>query len=237
MRRREFLRSSAGFAVLIPLGASAQGLRPGKLVRIGILMAEPFQPLQSLRQELHSLNYVEGQNLRLDYRFAGQADDQYPALANELAALNVDLIVTFGTPATLAAKRATATIPIVIGGIGEAVSTGVVSNLARPGGNITGFTSLSFDLESRRLELLKELVPYLSRLGVLASATNPYSAASVPRVQRDGEALGLTVNVVTVQDKDDLESGLYRLARARPDAVFVVSDALLYSRSKQTAEF
>jgi putative tryptophan/tyrosine transport system substrate-binding protein len=215
----------------------AQAQPPGKLVRIGVLMAEPFQPLQSLRQELHRLGYVEGQNLRFEYRFAEHRDDQYPALANELAALGVDLIVTFGTPATLAAKHATKTIPIVIGGIAEAVGTGVVSNLARPGENVTGFTSLGFDLESKRLELLKELVPHLSRLGVLASATNPYSASTVPRVQRDGEALGLTVNVVTVQDKDDLESGLYRLARARPDAVFVVSDALLYSMSKQTAEF
>jgi putative ABC transport system substrate-binding protein len=215
----------------------AQAQPPGKLVRIGVLMAEPFQPLQSLRQELHRLGYVEGQNLRFEYRFAEHRDDQYPALANELAALGVDLIVTFGTPATLAAKHATKTIPIVIGGIAEAVGTGVVSNLARPGENVTGFTSLGFDLESKRLELLKELVPHLSRLGVLASATNPYSASTVPRVQRDGEALGLTVNVVTVQDKDDLESGLHRLARARPDAVFVVSDALLYSRSKQTAEF
>jgi putative ABC transport system substrate-binding protein len=233
MRRREFIAS----LLLAAMMEHAQAQSPGKLVRIGVLMAEPFQPLQSLRQELHRLGYVEGQNLRFEYRFAEHRDDQYPALANELAALGVDLIVTFGTPATLAAKHATKTIPIVIGGIAEAVGTGVVSNLARPGENVTGFTSLGFDLESKRLELLKELVPHLSRLDVLASATNPYSASTVPRVQREGEALGLTVNVVTVQDKDDLESGLHRLARARPDAVFVVSDALLYSRSKQTAEF
>jgi len=233
MRRREFIAS----LLLTAMMEHAQAQPPGKLVRIGVLMAEPFQPLQSLRQELHRLGYVEGQTLRFEYRFAEHRDDQYPALANELAALGVDLIVTFGTPATLAAKHATKTIPVVIGGIAEAVGTGVVSNLARPGENVTGFTSLGFDLESKRLELLKELVPHLSRLGVLASATNPYSASTVPRVQRDGEALGLTVNVVTVQDKDDIESGLHRLARARPDAVFVVSDALLYSRSKQTAEF
>jgi putative ABC transport system substrate-binding protein len=233
MRRREFMTS----LLLAAMMEHLQAQPPGKLVRIGVLMAEPFQPLQSLRQELHRLGYVEGQNLRFEYRFAEHRDDQYPALANELAALGVDLIVTFGTPATLAAKHATKTIPIVIGGIAEAVGTGVVSNLARPGENVTGFTSLGFDLESKRLELLKELVPHLSRLDVLASATNPYSASTVPRVQREGEALGLTVNVVTVQDKDDLESGLHRLARARPDAVFVVSDALLYSRSKQTAEF
>jgi ABC-type uncharacterized transport system substrate-binding protein len=233
MRRREFIAS----LLLTAMMEHARAQPPGKLVRIGVLMAEPFQPLQSLQQELHRLGYVEGQTLRFEYRFAEHRDDQYPALANELAALGVDLIVTFGTPATLAAKHATKTIPIVIGGIAEAVRTGVVSNLARPGENVTGFTSLGFDLESKRLELLKELVPHLSRLGVLASATNPYSTSTVPRVQRDGEALGLTVNVVTVQDKDDLESGLHRLARARPDAVFVVSDALLYSRSKQTAEF
>jgi len=233
MRRREFLVILLLTAVI----EHAQAQQPGKLLRIGILMAEPFQPLHSLRQELHRLGYVEGQNVRFDQRFAGQGDEQYPALANELVALGVDLIVTFGTPATLAAKRATATIPIVIGGIAETVNTGVVSNLARPGGNITGFTSLGFDLESRRLELLKELVPHLSRLGVLASATNPYSATTVPRVQRDAEALGLTVKLVAVQDKNDLEAGLDRLAQARPDAVFVISDALLYTMPKRTAEF
>ena len=233
MKRREFL---AGL-LLTAMMEHAQAQPPGKLVRIGVLMAEPFQPLQGLRQELHRLGYVEGQNLRFDYRFAGQGDDQYPALANELVTLGVDLVVTFGTPATLAAKRATSTIPIVIGGIAEAVSTGVVPNLARPGGNITGFTSLGFDLESKRLELLKELVPHLSRLGVLASATNPYSAASVRRVQRDAEALGLTVKLVAVQDKENLETGLVRLAQARPDAVFVISDALLYTMPKRTAEF
>src|SRR5918994_3679494 len=233
MRRREFIAS----LLLTAMTEHAKAQPPGKLVRIGVLMAEPFHPLQSLRQELHRLGYVEGQNLRFDYRFAGHGDDQYPALANELVALGVDLIVTFGTPATLAAKRATATIPIVIGGIAEAVSTGVVSNLARPGGNITGFTSLGFDLESKRLELLKELVPHLSRLGVLASGTNPLSAATVPRVQRYAEALGLTVELVAVQDKENLETGLVRLAQARPDAVFVISDALLYTMPKRTAEF
>src|SRR5215212_11635788 len=113
--RRDFL---AGL-LLTAMMEHPQAQSSGKLVRIGVLMAEPFQPLQSLRQELHRLGYVEGQNLRFDYRFAGQGDDQYPALANELAALHVDLIVTFGTPATLAAKRATATIPIVIGGVAE----------------------------------------------------------------------------------------------------------------------
>ncbi len=233
MRRREFI---AG-VLLTGMIRHVQAQPSGKLVRIGVLMAEPFQPLQSLRQELHRLGYVEGRNLRFEYRFAEHGDDQYPALASELVALGVDLIVTFGTPATLAAKRATATIPIVIGGIAEALSTGVVSNLARPGGNITGFTSLSFDLESKRLELLKEIVPRLSRLGVLASATNPYTSAFIPRMRSHAEALGLTVEFVTVRDKDDLEAGLHRLAGARPDAAFVVTDALLYSRSKQIAAF
>ena len=96
---------------------------------------------------------------------------------------------------------------------------------------------MSFELEGKRLELLKELVPRLSRLGMLANATNPYSAATVPRVRHDAEALGVSVELVAVQDKDDLEAGLHRLARARPDAVFVVADALLYTRPKQIAEF
>ena len=233
MRRRDFI---AGL-LLTAMMDHAQAQPPGKLVRIGVLMAEPFQPLQSLRQELHRLGYVEGRNLRFEYRFAGDRDDQYPALANELVTLGADLIVTFGTPATLAAKRATKTIPIVIGGIAEAVSTGVVSNLARPGENITGFTSLSFDLEGKRLELLKELVPHLSRLGVLANAANPYTVEAVKQVRRAAEPMGLTVELVAVRDKDDLETGLHRLARARPDAAFVVTDALLYTMPKRIAGF
>jgi putative tryptophan/tyrosine transport system substrate-binding protein len=129
-------------------------------------------PLQRLSHKLQELGYVEGQNLRFEYRFAEGHDDRYSVMAAELIAIPVDVIVTWGTPAALAAKLATSTIPIVMGAIGEAVSTGVVSNLARPGGNITGFAALNVELEAKRLEVLKELLPHLSRVGMLVNVGN-----------------------------------------------------------------
>ena len=163
MRRREFIAVLGGAAAW-PLVARAQ--RPTRQVRIGVLAALPLPPVQRFTRKLQELGYIEGQNLHIDYRFAENRDDRYPILAKELVALPVDVIVTWGTPAALAAKDATSKIPIVMGAIGEAVHTGVVSNLARPGGNITGFAAVSPELESKRLELLKEFLPQLSRVGI-----------------------------------------------------------------------
>ena len=200
-------------------------------------MTKPFEQLRSLQQGLRELGYVEGKNLTFEYRFAEGGDDRYPALAAELAGLGVDVIVTWGSPAALAAKRATATIPIVMASIGDPIGTGVVSNLAHPGGNITGLTSLNSELENKRLELLKELVPQLSRLGVLANATNPYSAETVQRARQAAEAMGLTLEPAWVEDQNDIESELGKLAQARPDAVLMIADTLLYASHKRIVEF
>ena len=231
MRRRDFLTG----IVLAATAAVAHAQQPGKVVRIGILLAEPSQPLKSMQEELKRLGYIEGKNLQFESRFAAGQDDRYPALAEELVAHGVDVIVTWGSPATLAAMRATATIPIVTAGIGD--PSAIISNLARPGGNLTGFSTLNIELESKRLELLKELFPQLSRLGVLTNATNPYSAEAVTRVRRAAEPMGLTVELAAVQDKDDVEGGLLELGRARPDAVLVVADTLLRVSHKQIAQF
>jgi putative ABC transport system substrate-binding protein len=232
MKRRDFIRVLGGMAMAWLFTIEAQPAT--KPVRIGFLVAELSQPIQSMRDELKRLGYRDG-DLHFEYRFAAGQDDRYPELAKELVTLGVDVIVTWGSPPTLAAMRATTTIPIVTAGIGD--PSAIVSNLARPGGNLTGFSTSNIELEVKRLELLKELLPQLSRLGVLTNATNPYSVEAVRRVRRAAESMGLMVEFATVQDKNDVESSLLELARARPDAVLVVADTLLRISHKQVARF
>src|SRR5215471_12061786 len=162
--------------VLGPLGAQAQP--SGKVWRIGML--ETTSPtlnvanLDAFRQGLRDLGYVEGQNLVITYRSADGRPERFPALATELVRLPVDLILTRGTPAALAAKQAThGTIPVVITGAGDPVGSGLVASLARPGGNVTGLSALTTELYAKRVELLKELMPQLTRLAGLFNMSNP----------------------------------------------------------------
>jgi putative tryptophan/tyrosine transport system substrate-binding protein len=179
MKRREFISLIGGVAAW-PLAARAQQPQhTTKLVRIGVLASFRLPPLRKMSQKLKELGYVEGETVRFEYRFAEGHDDRYSILAAELVALPVDLIVTLGTPAALAAKLATRTIPIVMGSVGEAVNTGIVASLARPGGNITGFSALNIELESKRLEVLKELIPHLARVAMIANAANPLLEVSL----------------------------------------------------------
>ena len=230
MKRRQFITLLAGAAAAGgPLPVRAQ--QPAARARIGVLASLPLPPLTRFSRKLQELGYIEGQNLRLDYRFAEGHDERYPDLAAELVALPVDVIVTWGTPAVLAAKHITKAIPIVMGAIGEAVSTGVVSNLARPGGNITGFAAVNVQLETKRLELLKELLPNLSRVGMLANATNPLLDATLQTFRPAAETLGLTLDLFEVHgDKEEIDSALRRMDKSRPDAVIVAADTLLLSK-------
>jgi putative ABC transport system substrate-binding protein len=170
--RREFIASIGGAAAGWPLAARAQ--QPAKMACIGVLASLPLPPLQRLSRKLRAYGYVEGQNVRFEPCFAEGRDDRYPLLATELAALPVDVIVTWGTPAAIAAKQATGTIPIVMGALADPVSVGIVSNLARPEGNITGFATQNVDLEAKRLEVLKDLIPQLARVGILGNAANQF---------------------------------------------------------------
>src|SRR5262245_49816370 len=162
MKRREFITLLGGAAAVWPLVARAQ--QPARVKRIGLMGSLPLRPIESLLARLRELGYVEDQNLIVEYRFAEGRDERYSDFATELVAMPVDLIVTWGTPAAFAAKRATTTIPIVLGGIGDVINTGLVSSLARPDANITGFIALNVELEEKRIELLKEVVPSLSRV-------------------------------------------------------------------------
>ena len=233
MRRREVITLLGGAAVLWPLAARAQ--QPAKMTRVGVLASQMLPPIQRFANRLHQLGYIDGQNLRIEYRFAEGHDDRYPAMAAELVALPVDLIVTSGTPAALAAKRATGTIPIVMGTIGEAVSTGVVSNLARPGGNITGFAALNLELEGKRLELLKELLPHLSDVGMLVNSMNPLLEVSLQSLRSAAKTLGLTLDLFEIRNQDEIGSVLLRLGQAHPDGVVVAADTMLLSNRQEIA--
>jgi len=233
MKRREFITFLAGLGASWPVTARAQ--RTGKVTTVGVLASQMLPPVLRFVAKLQELGYTDGHNLRIEYRFAEGHDERYVALASELAALPVDVIVTSGTPAALAAKRATSTIPIVMASIGEAVSTGVVSNLAHPGGNITGFTGLNLELEGKRLALLKELLPQLSRVGLLANKTNPLFDVSFKTLRPAADGLGLTLELFEVRDREDVESALQQLEKARPDGVVVPADTLLLSKRREIA--
>ncbi len=158
-------------AVLLTIASVAQAQQPGKILRIGFLDLSTAAGIEVLlhafRQELLKLGWIEGKNLTIEYRFADQKTERLPDLAAELVRLKLDLIVVAGTPSALAAKKATSTIPIVMANAGDPVSTGLVASLARPGGNVTGLASLSPELNTKRLEILKDAVPRLGRVGLL----------------------------------------------------------------------
>src|SRR5881628_88505 len=177
MNRRAFISTALGF-LAAPLAVDAQ--QPGKVARIGVLWqgssASGPHIREAFRQGLRDLGYVEGQNIVIEYRYAEGKAERLPDLAAELLRLKVDVIVAGGTLAPLAAKHATRTIPIVLAAAGDPVGTGLVMSLAKPGGNVTGLSNLSRDLTAKRLQLLKEIVPGLSRVAVLWNAANIVAA-------------------------------------------------------------
>jgi putative ABC transport system substrate-binding protein len=232
MKRREFI-SLLGGATAWPLAARAQ--QAAKVARIGVLASLPLPPLQRFSRKLREHGYIEGQNLRFEPRFAEGRDAHYPALAAELAALPVDIIVTWGTPAAIAAKQATGTIPIVMGAIADPVSVGIVSNLARPEGNITGFAAQNVDLEAKRLELLKDLLPQLARVGILGNATNQFLEVAMNKLRVTAGDLRVALELFEVHNSDEIEGALLRLDQARPDAVMVSADTLLLNKRSEIA--
>jgi ABC-type uncharacterized transport system substrate-binding protein len=171
VRRREFITFLGGAAVAGPLSSRAGTSAPVR--RIGVLANEPWRALEGLHVGLDELGYSEGEDFLVEYRFAEGDAERFPRLTAELVGRPVDVMVTWGTPATLAALKATSSIPIVMSA-GDPVGAGIVASLARPGGNVTGLSSQTAGGEEKRLELLKELRPNLSRVAVLSNSTNPY---------------------------------------------------------------
>jgi putative tryptophan/tyrosine transport system substrate-binding protein len=227
-----------------PLTTAAQP--PAHVPRIGYLSPGPrgfSLPIAALQRGLRELHYVEGQNIAFEYRFAEGKPEEPPELAAELVRLKVDVIVAYGTQATLAAKHATTTIPIVMTSVTNPVQSGLVDSLARPGGNITGSTSLAEDLSGKRLELLKEAVPQLARVAVLWCCAPPRTANDnamarrVTQVEVAAQTLGVTVHSVGVRDANELERALATVTQQRPDALLVVLDTFIFVQRSHILDF
>jgi putative ABC transport system substrate-binding protein len=235
VKRREFI-GLVGGAAAWPLTASAQQVR-GKIVTIGILAIEPWPPIDTFRQALDDLGYIEGKNVRFEYRYAKGRNERFPELANDLVGLNVDAILTWGTDALLAAKQATATIPIVMGSIGDPLGIGIVTNLAHPGGNITGSSSRAAELEAKRLQLLKEVVPGLSRVAILFNPTNQYMPLALRSARQGAQKLHLSLALYEVYDITTLNVAFVQLTKNRPDGLLVPGDTFLVSQRGRIAQF
>jgi putative tryptophan/tyrosine transport system substrate-binding protein len=231
MRRRAAFRLLSG-AALWPFTAFAQGNR---LYRIGVLETVPAERnaanLDALRRGLRGLGYVEGQNIQIEYRSAAGRADRFPELADELLRLGVDLIVTRGTPAALAAKAATTTVPIVMAAIGEPLGVGVVASLARPGGNITGLSAFVTELTAKRLELLKESFPSIGRLGFMQNMGNPVSPPQWEASQAAARALGISVELLDVRTAQDIKDAFDLIRERRLDALSVGVDAIMQAEA------
>jgi putative tryptophan/tyrosine transport system substrate-binding protein len=221
LKRRQFM-TLLGAAATWPLGARAQ--QPiSKTPRIGIIAFGTWDPFP---QALRDLGYIEGRNIAIEYRSAEGRPERLMAAATELARLPVDVIVTFGSPATAAAKQATTTIPIVMAGVGDPVRAGFVMSLAHPGGNITGNTILGPELAAKRLQFLKLAVPTISRVAFLWNTDNPSHAAYVDEWKAAARALGVEMLFVAVRSSDEFDRAFVGMMQERPDAFTMTGDSL-----------
>jgi putative ABC transport system substrate-binding protein len=237
MRRREFLTGLACAAAGWPLAPRAQ--QGGKIYRIGILEQIPAERnaanLVGLRKGLQDLGYVEGRNLVIEYRSADGRVDRFPDLASELVRLEVDLIVTRGTPATRAVQNATGTIPVVMATMGGPGA--IVASFARPGGNITGVITFSTELTAKRVELLKELVPSLSRVALLHNMGNPAVPPEWDETRNAASSLGLEAELLDVRSQDDLGRALELAVRRHVDGLVVGADGLTQMHQQTIIDF
>ncbi|HET7253690.1 MAG TPA: ABC transporter substrate-binding protein [Xanthobacteraceae bacterium] len=225
MRRREFI-SLLGGAAAWPIAARAQQV--GKMYRLGILEPIPAARnaanLNALRKGLQELGYVEGRNLVIEYRSADVAD-RFPELASELVRLKVDLIVTRGTPAAIAAKDATGTIPVVMATMGGPGA--IVPSFAHPGGNITGVITFSTELTGKRVEIIKELIPNVSRIALLHNMSNPAVPPEWEETKTAARSLGLQAELLDVRSQEDLGRAFELAVRQHVDALVIGADGLI----------
>ena len=226
--------------MLFGLCLPAEAQQPPKFPRIGYLVsAFPSSTparIEAFRQGLRELGYVEGKNIVIEYRSAEGKFDRQPALAAELVRLKVDVIVTTGTLVTRAVKEATVTIPIVMANDTDPVSNGFVASLARPGGNITGLATLAPELSGKRLELLKEIVPRLSRVAVLGTSTGPGNAQNLKELELAAGALGVKIQYLDVLGPKDIETAFRAASKARADAVLLLASSVFTSQRTQVVD-
>ena len=225
------------FALCVSVEAQ---LPPKKVPRIGLLVATTrsaqLSRVEAFRRGLRELGYIEGQNITLEYRYAEGKLDRLSAFATELIELKVDLIVTSGPQATRPAKKATATIPIVMTFDSDPVGNGFVASLARPGGNITGLSALSPELSGKQLELLKEIVPKLSRVAILGNSTEPANPQTLKEIDLAAGALGVQLQPLDVVAPKDIETAFLAARKGRADALLALASPVLSDHRTQIVE-
>jgi ABC-type uncharacterized transport system substrate-binding protein len=224
--------------VLLAVAITAEAQQPKKVPRIGILGAafpstNPAR-IEAFRQGLRELGYVEGKNIVIEWRYAEGKLDRLPALAAELVRLKVDIIVTAGPPPTRSAKQATSTVPIVMALDDDPVGSGFAASLARPGGNITGLATLDPELSGKQLELLREIVPKLSRVGVLGDVTRPGTPQALREINVAAGAFGVQVQYLEVRGPKDIETAFRAAGKERADAALVLPSYLISQRRQVT---
>ena len=236
LRRRGFL-TLFGSAAAWPLAARAQ--QPEHQRRIGFLRAEkpPAPWMDAFQKALRELGYEEGKNLLFEYRWAGGDDERLPELANDLVRLNVEVIVVSGTPAILALKKATTTIPIVMAAAGDPVGTGIVKSLAHPSGNITGMSTMSPDVGGKRLQLLKQFAPTAVHIGIIWNANNPFHPSVIHESENAARILNVRLQSLQVQAAADFDSAFETGSREQIDALIVVDDPLTVNHRRQIVDF
>jgi putative ABC transport system substrate-binding protein len=235
VRRREFVKYAGAAVAAWPLTGHAQ---QAKVYRLGILTnTRGSGPSEGLLRGLRDLGYREGQNLIIEWRYSEGEGERWPALAGELVGLKVDAIVVHTTPAALAAKQATSTIPIVITSAIDPVGTGLAASLARPGGNVTGVGLLIPEISGKALSLLKEAVPALTRVAVLWNAANPALAPVWREIEPTARSAGLVLYSQQVREPQDFTTAFAAITQQRPEGLLVLLDALVSQYLRQVVEF
>jgi putative tryptophan/tyrosine transport system substrate-binding protein len=241
--RKAIKKTIFGFvlcAVLFALSLPAEAQQPTKVPRIGYLAANfpstnPAR-IEAFRQGLRDLGYVEGKSIVIEWRYAEGKPDRLPALAAELVRIKVDIIVTGGGATTRSAKQATVTIPIVMANDDDPIGSGFVASLARPGGNITGLSTLSPEISGKQLELLREIVPKLSRVAVLGDVTRPGIPQALREINVAADGFGVQLQYLEVRGPKDIETAFRAASKERANAVLVLGSAVLNSQRKQIAD-
>ena len=224
--------------LLLALSPSADAQQPGNVPRIGFLtQAPPAGPnMEAFRQGLREHGYIEGKTIIIEYRYAEGKPDRLPHLASDLVRLKVNAIVVAGGEATLAAKNATKVIPIIMASASDPVGSGLVASLARPGGNITGSNSLDPESGGKRLELLKEVVPGISRVAAIGYNANPDYKLQLREIEDAAQALKLQVQVVEVRESNDFDGAFRAAKKGRAGAVNILTSAFLAAHRKKLVE-
>jgi putative ABC transport system substrate-binding protein len=221
IQRRKFLATLLGGAAAWPLAARAQ--QP-KVPTIGVLVIGNISPEEfwrEFRQGLRDLGYIEGQNIRFEFRSAEGQINRLPELAAELVRLKVDVIVTWFTPTAVAAKQATREIPIVMAETGDPIGTGLVMGLPRPGGNVTGIAAVTAELAGKSVQLIRDMLPSARRVTALANATDPFSKPFLEQIELGGAATGTAIHAIRISNNEEFESAFAAMERDRPDAIIV----------------